>query len=155
MPLTTTQSIDLTQFKMLAFDIGHKCVIAGWPSNDLSGLVQALRQWVLDPRMSMHGEDPDHPHAEYSNYFRGLCWGTCVREPVKGDPFRTRYVGTKPIHPKHPNAVRYCGGFLGYSYSFWLDTDDPAMISFLDGLIADNMKRPEYKAAALKQRPAY
>lgn len=50
-------------------------------------------------------------------------------------------VGTKPIYPEHPNAVRYCGNFVGYSFAFWLVTDDETLIARLDAAIKANLSR--------------
>jgi hypothetical protein len=59
-------------------------------------------------------------------------------------------VATKPIHPDHPHAVRFCGNFFEYSFSFELDTDDKELIAFLDARIAENMATPAYQEALRK-----
>jgi hypothetical protein len=139
-------------YRILSQNIGTSSGIEGWPSRDLDGLIQALGQWTLAAHAAMHGEDPTHPHVAFEAPYRGLAWCACVQEPIPGDIYRKRYVGTKPIYPDHPNAVRYCGNFEGYSFGFELDTDDPALMKVLDDLIAANMKTPDYQEALRAHR---
>lgn len=132
------------EYQVLASRIGSRTTIPNWPSPDLQGLFQALQNWTLDPRIAEVSDDPEHPHAEFDAPCRCLAWGNCVAEPIVEQNMRPRYVGTQPIHEGHPNAVSYCGNFLGYSFGFTVETDDPALIAELDRLIAENMARPEY-----------
>ncbi len=53
----------------------------------------------------------------------------------------TVYHYGKPCHPEAPDAVSYLGNFIGYSFAFNLDTDDPQLIATLDAAIADNLER--------------
>lgn len=144
-----TEAADLSRMTILASDIGSKTGIEGWPTCDLAGLVKALKSWTLEEYLRMDQDDPGHPHARYSAPYRGLAWGNCVEERAPELNFRTRYVGTKPIHEGHPHAVRYCGNFINYSFAFWLDTDDVELIKLLDGLIAENMASPAYRSQKL------
>ena len=139
-----------TKYQILASQIGSKTNIPNWPTTDLDGLFQALKQWTLSPNMDMSGDDPNHPHARFQKPFRGLAWGNCIREPIPEQNSKSRYVGTKPIHEDHPEAVRFCGNFMSYSFGFFLDTEDQALIAELDRLIAENMARPEYIEACSK-----
>jgi hypothetical protein len=127
--------------KVIASDIGTKILskIPGWPSNDLEGLFDALARWDLDPRLDL-SNDPEFAGKPGVAPFRGLAWGHCVQQYDRTLDRRV-WVATKPIYPEHPNAVRYCGNFLGYSFGFWLDTDDPELIDKLDRAIADNLRR--------------
>lgn len=143
---------DLSAFRVLDYRIGSRRNIAGWPTSDLPGLIQALQQWTLDPWMNFHGLDPHHPHREFSAPFRTLAWGCCIEEPIAGRVRDTRYVGTKPIHESQPDAVRYSGNFLNWSFGFTLDTADPSLIQLLDKLIADNMSSPDYVAASMRMK---
>lgn len=141
-----------TQYKVLESSIGSKTTIPNWPTPDLDGLFKALKQWTLDPCLDMSEGDPNHPHISHTKPYRGLAWGHCVTEPIPESNFRRRYVGTKPIHEGHPEAVRYCGNFIGYSFAFWLDTDDKILITEMDRLIAENMSRAEYISARQQVR---
>lgn len=149
---THIEIADLSTFSVLSYRIGSRRNIAGWPTSDLAGLIQALQQWTIDPWMNFHGRDPDHPHARYSAPFRTLAWGCCIEEPIPGLVRDTRYVGTKPIHEGNPEAVRFSGNFLNWSFGFTLDTDDPSLIELLDNLIADNMSSPDYVAATTRMK---
>lgn len=140
---------DLSQFKVIESTIGSNSRLEGWPTADLAGLVRALTIWTLDPLCDVGGHEQDHPHAKFDAPFRSLAWTDCI-EQYDAKTGRLNYVATRPVHSEHPNAVRYCGSFLSYSYGFCLDTDDPALIEFLDGLIAANMQRPAYTQALKK-----
>lgn len=131
--------VDTSKFRVLAADIGTAASIPNWPTQDLNGLIDALQRWKLCSR-TLAQEDPGHPHSAYKRPYRGLCWGHCRVEPMEGTHLR-RYVGTQPIYPDHPEAVRYFGNFVGYSFGFSLDTDDKALIELLDRLIEENLQR--------------
>lgn len=141
-----------TQPQILESRIGSNTTIPNWPSQDLAGLIQALKEWTLDPAMDMSEGDPNHPHVHFTKPFRGLAWCTCVEERIPELNFRSRFVGTKPIHKEHPEAVRFLGNFMSYSFAFWLDTADQGLIAELDRLIAENMARPDYIEAKSRQR---
>ena len=127
--------------KVIAADIGtrHFCTIQGWPSNDLAGLFDALARWELDSRLD-YSNAPEFAGKPGVAPFRGRAWGHCVKQYDEALQKHV-WVGTRPIHPEHPNAVRNCGNFLEYSFGFWLDTDDPELIARLDGAIAENLCR--------------
>lgn len=131
---------------ILAQSIGTTFTTEDWPTNDLDGLIKALKQWTLGANAAMHGEDPDHPHVEFEAPYRGLAWSDCIEEPIPGQ-YRRRFVGTRPIYPEHPKAVRFCGNFEKFSFGWSLDTDDQSLIKLLDELIAANMATPAYQAA--------
>lgn len=114
-------------------------IIPGWPAaGTLEGLFDALSRWTLDPRLDMRDEDEQHAPP-----FRARAWGYCEKRwsVAKG---RYQFHATKPIYPDSPDAVAYCGNFLGHSFGFALDTDEPELIARLDAAIAANMQRPEY-----------
>lgn len=135
-------------YQVLSARVGSHTTIPHWPTPDLQGLFQALNQWTLDPRIENSDSDPSHPHAAFNAPYRCLAWGHCKAEPIVEQNMRPRYVGTKPIHEGHPDAVSYCGNFMGYSFAFCVDTEDKALIAELDRLIAENMARPEYVVEA-------
>ena len=141
------EALDAATYEVIASDIGSKSGIAGWPECSLQGLFQALRQWTLDARLE--GNKRDDPDDARRGPFRGRCWGNCQKVYDTYNHY-TYTVGTRPIYPDRPNAVRYFGNFVGYSYGFWLDTDDEALMAVLDGLIAENMQREDYLAAKKK-----
>lgn len=151
MNCTQQVSVDTSKFRVIAATIGRATTIPDWPKQNLDGLIQALTQWTLCPSASMHDEDKEHPQYAYSRPYRGLCWGNCRIERI-GKSHRRRYVGTVPIHPEHPHAVRFCGNFLNYSFGFSLDTDDEELIELLDKLIEQNMQRPEYLQAQSRSK---
>lgn len=127
--------------KVIAADIGtkHFCTIPGWPSNDLEGLFDALARWDLDRRLD-YSNEPEFAGKPGVAPFRSRAWGHCVQQYDETLQKRV-WVGTRPIHPEHPDAVRYFGNFLEHSFGFWLDTDDPELIARLDGAIAENLCR--------------
>ncbi|MEJ8837651.1 hypothetical protein [Ramlibacter sp. AN1133] len=121
--------------------------IPGWPEvGTVAGLMDALKRWPLEPRLDMR-EDDQQEQAPY----RGRAWGHCIKrfDQRKG---RNVYEATKPIYPDSPDAVSYLGNFLGYSFAFSLDTDEPTLIAQLDAAIAENMARPDYQAAVQEIR---
>lgn len=61
-----------TKYQILASQIGSKTNIPNWPTTDLDGLFQALKQWTLSPNMDMSGDDPNHLWREKP---RGLVRG--------------------------------------------------------------------------------
>lgn len=124
---------------ILAADIGTANSIQNWPTNNLEGLFDALSRWRLDPR-SDYSKEPEFAGKPFVAPFRGRAWGSCI--PLYDEKLRKRvWIATKPIYPDHPDAVRYCGNFLEYSFGFWLDTDDPDLIERLDRAIAANLQR--------------
>lgn len=142
-----------SRFHTLKAEIGTSPGIEGWPANDLSGLFQALDQWTLDPLLDMSGDDAEHPHARFDAPYRCLAWCQCVEERIANRAvYKTRFVGTTPIYADHPDAVSYCGNFLGFSFCFNIDTADAELIKKMDLLIAENMARPEYIEAKAEHR---
>ena len=139
-------------YRVLKLRVGAITTIPDWPTPDLNGLIKALKEWTLYPGFDMSGTDPEHPHVAFEKPYRCLAWGHCITEPIKGQVYRKRYVGTKPIYENHPNAVSYCGNFLTYSFGFQLDTDDEALIQLLDQLISTNMATPAYQEALRDHR---
>jgi hypothetical protein len=134
---------------LIIHHVGQKTSIPDWPeTNTIEGLFQALARWALCPRMNYVG-DRYLVQDEFRKPFRGRAWGHCVRERNPDHPEVIMYIGTKPIYPDSPNAVSYCGNFMGYSFGFHLVTDEPALIERLDAAISANMLRPEYQQAAL------
>lgn len=130
---------DLTTFKVIHARTPQRPDVNPDP---LTALVTMLQNHTLDPRADMR----DPQEMANAKPYRGLCWGNCILEPIEGTD-RKRYVGTKAIHPEHPDAVRYFGNFFEYSFAFELDTDDPALIAYLDACIAANMATPQYQQA--------
>lgn len=124
---------------ILASQIGTKAPIDNWPTNDLDGLFDAMKRWPLDGRLDM-SKEPEFAGNPGVAPFRGRAWGHCVFQ-YDETLHRRVAVATKPIYPNHPDAVRFCGNFIGYSFGFWLDTDDAALIERLDRAIADNLSR--------------
>ncbi|MFC6282192.1 MULTISPECIES: hypothetical protein [Polaromonas] len=139
-------AIPTDSYRIIEARVGSKSSIPNWPAQNIDGLIQALMHWTLSPASNMHEDDPAHPHNSFSKPFRSLCWGSTRTERIEGTNLR-RYIGTEPIHPDHPEAIRFYGNFMLYSFGFWLDTDDQALIDLLDALIEQNMQRPEYLAA--------
>ncbi|CAM8641963.1 hypothetical protein MCEMSEM18_03497 [Comamonadaceae bacterium] len=138
--MTTTTDMDLSQFKVIQARVPQRPEI---DKNPLRALIHMLESESLHPDCDMR--DPTDDTQEQIP-FRGRCWGACVSVPIEGT-HRRRYVDTKPIHPAHPEAVRYCGNFFETSFAFELDTDDTALIALLDALIAANMATPAYGKA--------
>lgn len=127
------------QYQIISAEIGARTTIPDWPSNDIQGLFDALKRWPLDLRLDFSGE-PEFIESPLSAPFRGRAWGGCVW--TYSEKFQKRVaVATKPIYPEHPNAVRYCGNFIGYSFGFSLDTDDQDLIEQLDAAIAENINK--------------
>lgn len=122
---------------IIAAQIGSTASIPNWPTNDLDGLFDALQRWPLDKRLDL-SKDPQFEGERGLAPFRGLAWGHCVFQ-YNAKLQKRVLVNTKPIHPEHPDAVRYCGNFVGYSFGFWLDTDDAELIQRLDSAIATNL----------------
>lgn len=142
-------------FHVLDASIGTFITIPGWPSNDLDGLLDALQRWTLSPRFDF-ADDPNYPHAKYMRPFRCLAWGHCITERRPELSFtNVRYIGTQPRYAEHPEAVSYFGHFLEYGYGFRVDTDDPALIEKLDGLIVANMATPAYQDAQWQMERTY
>lgn len=130
---------------LLAGEIGSRFSLrADWPSNDLEGLFDALSRWPLDRRVDL-SHLPEYRSDPLNAPFRGRAWGSCEGR-YNASLGRTVYVATKPIYPEYPNAVRYCGNFVGYSFGFWLDTADDDLVQRLDRAIAENLSR--FKMAA-------
>lgn len=124
---------------ILAAHIGTVTSIPNWPTNDLNGLFDALSRWQLDPSHDC-SKEPEFAGKPFVAPFRGRAWGHCIQQ--YDEKLRKRvFIATKPIHPDHPDAVRYSGNFLEYSFGFWLDTDDPHLIERLDQAIAANLHR--------------
>ena len=129
--------------------IGNRANMPNWPTNDIDGLFDALTRWALDFRQSrtsaldMALRDPEDDKA---GPFRGRAWCGCDAryDQTLG---RVRYYATRPMYPDYPEAVSYTGNFLGYSFCFVFDTNDPELIARLDAAIAANMQRPDYQAA--------
>lgn len=122
---------------LLAAQIGTNSGIANWPTNDLDGLFDALKRWPLDIRFDL-STDPAYAECPGTAPFRGRAWGNCVFQYNEVMKKRVA-VATKPIYPDHPNAVRYCGNFVSYSFGFWFDTYDADLISRSDHAIAENL----------------
>lgn len=134
---------------MIINSVGHPTTIPGWPLTDtIEGLFDALVRWALCPRCNFVKDDY-LVQDEFRKPFRGRAWGDCIRQKNPDRPEIMMYVGTKPIYPDAPNAVRYSGNFLEVSFGFSVDTDEPALIERLDAAISANMLRPEYQEAAL------
>lgn len=129
--------------------IGRPTTIPGWPQADtIEGLLDALSRWTLDPRLDLREPEERHLPA-----YRGRAWGSCTGR-WNPEKHRTIYTATKPIYPDSPDAVRYTGNFIGYSFGFTLDTDEPELIARLDAAIAQNMARGDYVEAAQSIRDA-
>lgn len=128
-------------FDVIASVIGNKATIPDWPTNDLQGLFDALARWKLDTRLDFSGL-PESVGGPGVAPFRNRAWGSCVGH-YSEQLHRMVYTATKPIHPDRPNAVRYFGNFIGYSFGFWLDTDDSSLIQELDEAILLNILAQE------------
>lgn len=139
--------IDLDAFKIIHIRVSQRPWLDESP---MRALVQILKAEPLHPACDMR-DTSEWGSGEVQMPFRGLCWGDCKYVPIAGTGQR-QLIGTKPIHPDHPEAVRYCGNFFETSLAFELDTDDPALIAFLDALIAENMATPAYVDALDKVR---
>lgn len=130
---------------LLAGEIGSRfSVRADWPTNDLDGLFDALSRWPLDRRVDLSNL-PEYRDDPLNAPFRGRAWGNCEKR-YNASLARAVYIATKPIYPDYPNAVRYCGNFVGYSFGFWLDTADADLIRRLDSAIAANLERQKLAA---------
>ncbi|MDT8992710.1 hypothetical protein RQP54_17695 [Curvibacter sp. APW13] len=138
-----TTDIDLAQFQIIHARVPQRPYFDPDP---LRALLQMLESQPLDPRCDMR-DLSEWGSGEEQMPFRGACWGHCKYVPIEGIHHQRRLVATKPIHPDHPEAVRFWGNFFEYSFSFELDTDDKALIAFLDARIAENMATPAYQAA--------
>jgi hypothetical protein len=139
--LSPTDFVEVMSKSILASEIGsHNCChIEGWPTNNLDGLFDALSRWPLDGTLDL-SKRPEYCDMPGNAPYRGLAWGHCVLQYDQRLQKRVA-VGTKPIYPEHPDAVRYVGNFIGYSFGFWLDTDDKHLIEKLDAAIAANWKK--------------
>ncbi len=126
---------------ILASDIGTVSRIPNWPTNDLDGLYDALSRWALDPRLNF-SKLPEFRDLPGRAPYRGLAWGYCVWRYDQSLGRRVP-VATAPIYPEFPDAVRYCGSFVDYSFGFWLDTADAGLIAKLDLAIAANLARQQ------------
>ncbi len=124
---------------VIASQIGSSAMpIKDWPSGDLAGLFEALKRWPLDTRLD-YSKEPEFSSLPGTAPFRGRAWGHCVWQ--YSEVLRRRVVvATRPIYPEFPDAVRYCGNFIGYSFAFWLDTNDADLIARLDQAIAANLR---------------
>lgn len=119
-------------YHVFSSDIGTKAtLIKNWPTNDIPGLLDALSRWPLDRSLALESSDLEP--------FKSRAWGNCV---LQYDPkFQKRvHVGTQPIYPDFPDAVVYCGNFLGHSFGFHLITADRNLIRELDEAIAKNLE---------------
>lgn len=134
-----TAELDSSQFQIIHARVPQRPYLDPDP---LRALVQMLQTQPLHPLCDMR-DLSDWGAGEEQKPFRGRCWGDCKLEPVEGSTQR-RFVATKPIHPQHPEAVRYFGNFFESSFAFELDTDDLHLIAYLDTLIAENMATQQY-----------
>lgn len=141
----TIAEVDLSKFKIIHSRVSQRPYLDHEP---LRALVQMLERHPLHPDCDMR-DMSEWGAGEAQKPFRGLCWGNCHWVPPDGNR-PGHFVATAPIHPAHPTAVRFCGNFFEYSFSFELDTDDVGLIDFLDARIADNMASPAYLAAKQK-----
>ncbi len=141
----TTADVDLAQFQIIHVRVPQRPYFDPDP---LRALLQMLESQPLDPRCDMR-DLSEWGSGEEQVAFRGACWGHCEYVPIEGT-HKGRLVATKPIHPEHPDAVRFWGNFFEYSFSFELDTDDKELIAFLDARIAENMGTPAYQEAKRK-----
>lgn len=122
------------------FDIGRPTTIPNWPTNDLAGLFDALSRWDLDPRLDFTNDPHIEPHPQHAPFRCPALRSAGKRYDVaKGHYVYLR--SDEPIHPEAPNAVSYCGNFLGYSFGWNVATDDPDLIARLDAAIAANLNR--------------
>lgn len=122
------------------YHIGSHTSIPGWPAHGtIEGLLDAISRWELDRRLMQTDNDrlSDHPERKP---FRGpaLSCGGKQFDPAKGCAV---YVDGPPIYPEHPKAVSYLGNFVGYSFAFYLHTDDADLIAQLDAAIQANIER--------------
>lgn len=120
--------------------IGAPTSIPDWPQHGtVEGLLDAMERWPLDSRIDFSTSPQFEPHpsrkpfrgpAVYSggSYFSANLGQTC-------------YLMGKPTYPDSPGAVSYLGNFVGYSFAFYLDTDDQLLIAKLDHAIAQNLAR--------------
>lgn len=120
--------------------IGSHTTIPGWPEHGtIAGLLDALKRWPLDPSLNLSTDPHFDPHPQRAPY-RGPAL-TCGWFHYSVERGCTVYHYGKPRHPEAPDAVSYLGNFVGYSFAFNLDTDDPQLIATLDAAIADNLER--------------
>lgn len=138
-----------TKKHLTVADIGRPTSIAGWPTNDLDGLFDALSRWPLEPRMSGADSVPWPPQVNLGP-FVCFAWCACVKTGWNDGTFS--YRGTRPLYPDHPEARNYFGNFCGYSFGWNVVTDDPDLIARLDAAIAANMARPDYLEAVEAER---
>lgn len=130
-------------------DIGTKTTIPGWPANTIEGLLDAMERWELDTRLDYSSDPRFDPHEDRKP-FRGpavSCAGT-VYVPSLG---RNRYLSGPPLYPEHPTAVAFIGNFVGYSFGFYIVTDDRELIARLDKAIAANLARHGHLVAEQPQ----
>jgi hypothetical protein len=124
---------------MLQIDyIGTKTTIPGWPENTIEGLFDALERWELDGRLNHAGDPRFTPHPDRKPFrWPALRSGGSSYSQELGCAV---YLDGPPIYPDAPDAVSYCGNFVGYSFGFHLTTDDRALIERLDAAIAKNLQ---------------
>lgn len=119
--------------------IGNNSSIPNWPTNNLEGLLDALNRWPLDPCLNMQVSAIEEGHLDAKPYC-DRAWGGCAGH-YNAKLKRTVYTATVPLYPEAPDALRYWGNFIGYSFGFTLDTDDPELIARLDAAISANLAK--------------
>lgn len=119
-------------YHVISANVGTHSSIKGWPTNDLTGLFEALSKWPLDRRFDLSGA------SGAMAPFKGMAWGHCVMQFDAKKQKRVP-VATAPIYPDFPDAVEYCGNFLAHSFGFSLVTADKTLIAALDNAIALNL----------------
>jgi hypothetical protein len=119
--------------------IGSGNTIPGWPENNtVDGLIDALSRWPLDSRLDYSNDpqfQPDPLRAPFrgpARRYNGAVFDAKLDHKVYAND-------GAPIYPDAPNAVSYCGNFIGYSFGFSLSTDDTEVIYRIDSAIAKNL----------------
>jgi hypothetical protein len=123
---------------IIASDIGTASGIPNWPTTDIDGLFDAICRWPLDRRLDF-SDDPAFSGRKGCAPFRGRAWSGKMAYDKESQ--RRVAVDINPIYPDRPDAVRFCGNFIGHSFGFWLDTDDADLIGRLDAAISLNLAK--------------
>lgn len=120
--------------------IGRPTTIPGWPeTGTVDGLIEALSRWSLDPSLDLSDDprfQPDPLRAPYrgpARRYSGATYNAKLDVAVYDN-------NGAPVYPEAPDAVSYLGNFIGYSFAFSVDTDEPEVIQRIDAAIAKNLR---------------
>lgn len=113
--------------------IHHQIGTYGSTPEALKVLIYTLATHPLDPAFESVGGFGPYPALR--SYSEQMPDGSTI------------YAPGSPIHPEHPDAVRFFGNFANLSLVFVVDAEDPETVEFLRQRIAENRQTRGYQMA--------